>query len=398
MTSASTSMGPGLAVGRLPLLAGGGACLLMGLAGGLARIGAGTPSPASAAAGHGMLMTLGFLGSLIALERAVALGRPWGFASPACAALGGIAVALAVPQPVPGLLFAAGGAWLVATYLAMWQVQQAPHIAVQAVGALAWWGATLLWLRGASMPEVAPWLAAFLVLTITGERLELARVALLTGHAALGVLVGTGVVSAGLLLGLVAPDAGARVLGAGLLGLAAWLARRDIARRTVKVPGVTRYMALCLLAGYAWLAAAAVLWLVHGQVSDGPAYDATLHSVFLGFAMSMVFGHAPVILPAVLRIRLPHHRRDYVALVLLHASLLLRLVLGDGFGLGWARIAGGAVGVVALLAFAASSATSAVTATRARARQAAARASRLARAATPLPGSPDPAVPEGRRP
>jgi hypothetical protein len=45
--------------------------------------------------------------------------------------------------------------------------------------------------------------------------------------------------------------------------------------------------------------------------------------------MSMIFAHAPVILPAVLRVRVPYRARFYAHLALLHASLVLRLVGGD---------------------------------------------------------------------
>jgi hypothetical protein len=349
----------GLATRRLPLLGLGAACLLTGLAGGLARIGSGMPSPQTAAAGHGALMTLGFLGTLISLERSVALRSAWGFAAPVLSGLGGVALAAGVPAPVPQLLLTAAGAWLTGVYVAMWQVQAAPHIAVQLLGALAWWGAGLRWLTGGTLPAIAPWLAGFLVLTIVGERLELSRVATLGTRAGAAMVTASTVFAAGLVLALLDADLGARTQGVGLLLLAAWAARYDVARRTVRVPGLTRYMAVCMIAGYLWLAAAGVLWLAHGQVTDGPVYDASLHAVFLGFAMSMVLGHAPVILPAVLRIRLPHHRRDYVVLAVLHLSLLLRLVVGDGAGVSAARIAGGIGGAAALLAFVVSSAASA---------------------------------------
>ena len=77
---------------------------------------------------------------------------------------------------------------------------------------------------------------------------------------------------------------------------------------TVRGTGITRYMAVALLTGYAWLAVAGVLWLDIGQMSftdlgraaHGTAYDAMLHAVFLGFVISMIFAHAPVIVPAVL--------------------------------------------------------------------------------------------------
>ena len=33
--------------------------------------------------------------------------------------------------------------------------------------------------------------------------------------------------------------------------------------------------------------------------SAGPRYDAMLHSIFLGFVFSMIFAHAPIILPTI---------------------------------------------------------------------------------------------------
>ncbi|HSR25491.1 MAG TPA: hypothetical protein VLW53_18195, partial [Candidatus Eisenbacteria bacterium] len=102
---------------------------------------------------------------------------------------------------------------------------------------------------------------------------------------------------------------------------------------------------------YVWLGVAGVLWATLGEVADGPRYDATLHAVFLGFVMSMVMGHAPVIVPAVLRVRLPHRPLAYVPVALLHASVAVRLVAGDAFGAEPLRQAGGVGNVAALLLF-----------------------------------------------
>ena len=350
---------PGPAHNRVPVLALAAASLLGGLAGGLARLGAGTASPAGAAAGHGVLMTLGFLGTLIALERAVALRHVWGYLAPVLSGVGGLAIIVGVPAPWPPLLMAAAGAWLCAGYLVMWQRQPSLHLAVEALGALAWWGGAMCWLAGIDLPGLAPWLAAYIVLTIAGERLELARVALLGRRYREVVVLWSALILLGPALSIAWPSAGARVLGVGLLVLSAWLASYDVARHTVRAHGLTRYMAVCLLTGYVWLAVAALMWTWHGYLTQGPAYDATLHAVFVGFAMSMVLGHAPVILPAVLRVRLPHHPRDYAVLVLLHASLALRIVGGDMGRVEWMRLAGGIIGVVALLAFVVNSACSA---------------------------------------
>jgi hypothetical protein len=149
--------------------------------------------------------------------------------------------------------------------------------------------------------------------------------------------------------------AGVRVAGAGLVALATWLARFDIARRTIRTGGLTRFMAAALLTGYAWLAVGGVLWVTFGHmtrpIGHQAAYDAMLHAIFLGFVISMIFAHAPVIVPAVLGRPLPYHRWLYLPLVLLHASLLLRLVAGDALGDRTSWQWGGVLNEVALLLY-----------------------------------------------
>ncbi|MGI9148155.1 MAG: hypothetical protein ACR2IK_16645 [Chloroflexota bacterium] len=71
---------------------------------------------------------------------------------------------------------------------------------------------------------------------------------------------------------------------------------------------------MALLLGYAWLAVAAVLWMLGPEHVDGFWYDAMLHTVFLGFAFSMIFGHAPTIVPAISGVGVPFQRRLHVHL------------------------------------------------------------------------------------
>ncbi len=85
---------------------------------------------------------------------------------------------------------------------------------------------------------------------------------------------------------------------------------------------------MALLAGYVWLGVAGLLSLRYGGVTAGMAYDAGLHSLFVGFTFSMIFAHAPIILPAMTGLAVPYHARFYLPLALLHGSLLLR-VAGD---------------------------------------------------------------------
>ena len=85
---------------------------------------------------------------------------------------------------------------------------------------------------------------------------------------------------------------------------------------------------------------------------DGVRYDAVLHAVFLGFTLSMIMAHAPVILPAVLRRPLPYRPVLAAPAVLLHASLAVRLWPGDALGSHAAWLVGGVLNIVAVLSFA----------------------------------------------
>lgn len=369
------SPGRGVPRVRLLLLALGGLGLLAGLAGGLVL--AGTAMPAAAmplASSHGELMTLGFLGTVIALERAVALDRRWAYVAPATAGVG--AVLLIAGQPsAAAFAFVAGGTVLVAIYAAFATRERTLHLGVQAAGAGAWLAAALLLMAGLRVADVVPWLVAFLVLTVVGERLELARLGGLGAGPRRQLIVALWVFVFGTTSALVLPDTGSRVAGLGLLAMASWLAAHDLARRTVRASGVTRYIGACLLAGYVWLAVGGVLWLAAGATSSGLPYDARLHALFLGFVMSMVFGHAPIIVPAVLRVPLPYHAWFYLPLALLHAALMLR-VAGDLLSVPAAWQLGAEGAVLALLAFVGGTAMSAVAEIVARARRSSLRPTR----------------------
>ena len=92
-----------------------------------------------------------------------------------------------------------------------------------------------------------------------------------------------------------------------------------------------------------------------GLVPATPAYDAALHAIGMGFVISMVFGHAPIIFPAVLRVTMRYHPSFYAPLALLHFALALRLAGDAGGDPDWVRW-GGLLGAAALLAFIASTA------------------------------------------
>ncbi len=353
---------------RFGLLALAGVSLLAGLLGALVLLGVTGPTPAAPLAGsHGLLMAMGFLGTVIALERAVALGRAWGYVAPLAAGVAGVGLVIGAPAIVVTTLISVASIVYLAMYLAFLGMDRGLHTWVQAAGALAWVLSAALLQAGRPVADVIPALAALLILTVSGERLELARLARLTPARRATFLAAAGAFGAGVLVATWAPDLGYRLGGLGLLSLAAWLARYDIARRTVRLPGVTRYIALCLLAGYAWLVVGGAAWLAYGGSAPALARDAMLHALFLGFVISMVYGHAPVILPAVLRVPLPYRPWFHGHLTLLHVGLVIR-VTGDVTSTPEAWRLGGVLTVTSMLLFVVASVAAVVGELRARRR------------------------------
>lgn len=359
------------AAARALLLLPAGLCLMAGLDAALARIGiTAHVTSARVADAHGALMVFGFLGGLIALERAVATRRGWALAAPAFLAGGGVALLLPIRMLAGQLLVIDGCLALVAVYIVLWRRQRDTATAVQTLGAVMLLCAAVLWLRF-DLSALTPWLVGFVVTTIAAERYELARLTL-PQHAGATLLGLSVVLLAGAAASAVWPDLGARVLGAALLALAGWLARHDVARRLVHSTGLPRFSAAALLAGYAWLAVAGVTGLVVGSpgavggTTPQNAQDLVVHGVFLGFAMSMVLAHAPVILPAVVRRPLPYRPVMWVPLAVLHLGLVARLALGDVVGVAGAWTAGAVATVVALLLLVATALTVAIRAGRSR--------------------------------
>jgi len=337
---------------RLPLLLLAALSLLLGIGAGLVRLGwepVFVLAPLTGA--HGPLMVGGFLGTVIALERAVANGRRWAYLGPLLCGSGGLALLLGLPQAIIALALGAGSGVLLAVSIGFWRLQRNQANATVAAGAAAWLVGNLAWLGGASIPQLVPWWMAFVVLTVAGERLELSRYLPVSPQARRLYPVALLVLLVGLLLGHFWPVLGGAAAALGLLAVTAWLARHDVARFNVRRPGLPRFAALAIGNGYAWLVVAALAWLIGTPLLPGTlTYDIALHALFVGFVFSMIFAHAPIVFPAVVGISLPFHNGLYVPLVLLDLSLLLRFV-GDLAALPALRIAGGLGHAVAIVLF-----------------------------------------------
>lgn len=369
----SPRRGPGA---RLVLIVPAAVLLLLGLNAGLLLLGVPMPVPTERLPElHAPILVFGFVGTLISLERAVALRAGWAYAAPALLAAGSLATLTPLPVVVGKVVVVAGLVVHVAQYRAIWLRQPMTATAVQALGAVAAVAAGLAWAGGVPPARLVPLLAAFLVLTIAGERLELARIAN-PGLAAERLLFAvSALLAASALLSLTMPVVAVPVAGIALLALVAWLVRYDVARRMLRQTGLPRYVASCLLAGYVWLGVAGAGWLLGGARTEGPVYDATTHAVFLGFVITMIMAHAPIILPAVLGVTIPYHVALYVPVALLQLSLLVRVVAGDAWGSTEALRAGGIGAAVSMLLFAATAVTVSLRARRAPAGRGSARVS-----------------------
>ena len=261
-----------------------------------------------------MLLVVGVLGTGIAFTRAVALGHRLGYLAPGLLGVGGLALVSPAPLRVGQLLLLAGALALLLLYRPLWRRQRDPAVLPQAWGAVLATGAALLWLAGVALPALLPWLAGFAVLTGAGERV--ARIRPHLGSTVdQGVLFAAGAVTAAAPLTLLFPGPGLPLYGLALLGLTGWLLRHEPARHHLRRParpGPGR----ALLAGYGWLVVAGDLAVRRGG-GRRPGYEATVHAVVLGFAISAV-AHTPVRPPVVPRL-----------------SPALRLLLGLWHGRWW---------------------------------------------------------------
>lgn len=352
---------------RAWLMVGAGISLLAGLDGALLLLGVWSPVMSTRLSKwHGPLMVLGFVGTVICLERAVALGHRLAYLVPAMSGFG--VIVLLAPLPFDsaraGLaLLTLAQLGLLTIYVPLWRRSHDDAVVIQGAGAFCAAGAAALLTTGAHVSQIVGWLACYMILTICGERLELSRLTMARNRALSALCLA---VVAALLVSVVSPAIGWRVLGVVLIGLAVWLCRHDVARGGLRRGGQAAYIGTLLMIGYLWLATAGIVCTIQRPPTSRNGYDAVIHSLFLGFTMGMILGHAPIILPAVLQVRLEWTTWFWLPAFLLEASLLVRIGIGDGLDRSAAVQAGGTVNVLSLLTLVAVIATHIQPRTRAR--------------------------------
>ncbi len=297
--------------------------LVVGILAGLFRIGWSIPI-GEVAGDHGALMTGSFLGTLICLERIVALKKKWMYAIPVISGMSLIFFVLGMQQ-VAMILLTIGSLGLVYIYVDLINRFGEYYFYVMMIGAIGWAVGNIIMVISPFYPQAAPWWIVFILLTVFGERLELSKFLPQTRVKRVFMIIAIIVFMVGIILPY--HEAGKIISGIGLILISLWLFKYDIARMSVKAQGMHRFTGSLLLAGYFWLLVCGLLMIFDfGSIYN---YGAMLHAFFLGFTFSMIFAHAPIIFPGVagLTIR-PFHDTLFIWAILLQASLAMRIISG----------------------------------------------------------------------
>lgn len=270
--------------------------LLVGIIGGLTRMGCGIDFPANPAH-HGLIMTGGFLGGLITLERTVTMKNRLWLIFPSFAAtsipilfLGQVQWAIALVS------FCSLG--LTVLYLRQMFFHRESYWQLLLAGSLFWLIGNIKLLQSGFVPASTNWWIGFVLFTILGERLELNRFVPTPSPAKW--IVWTLLIALAVSIFLPFHSSGIELTAVLIICVTAWFLRYDLARISVFKNGIFRFTGASILVAYGWLVIHALIILM--AENHVYFYDLYLHTFFLGFAFSMIWAHAPSILPAVLKI------------------------------------------------------------------------------------------------
>ena len=295
--------------------------LFSGLTSGLQRIGW-EVNALPASMHHGAIMVGGFLGTLISLEKIIPLRNKILYAIPA---VSGASIAFFLSElPTAAwscLILASVGLSIV--FLRYFLHERSVIYLLMLCGGVSWLIGNMVLISARFYPLAFPWWLGFALFIITAERVELMKFLPVNRRDKI-ILV------AWLALYVVGVSAmpfhgnGSLVSGVALVGISAWLMRSDVIAISIQKSGLTKFIAIALLAGYvALLLTGVLLFSLDHQLM---AYDAVVHSFFVGFVFSMIFAHGPIILPGVLGVSSkPYHKILYLWLAALHASWVMRI-------------------------------------------------------------------------
>lgn len=298
---------------------------------------------------HGALLICGFLGTLISLERAAALVKSWTYITPLFSAFSAILLIINAPPLLTKISACLASLFLIILYLKILANHISRASIIMTIAALDWFIGNLLWLKGYSVKELGLWWISFLILTIAGERLDLSRLLKTTKISNLLFLIIIILINLAAALSHSFPLFSLKIYGISLFSLSFWLIKNDIAKKNLNQKNLLKFISITLILGFLWLGLGGLIILFR-SIDYPYYYDAFLHSILLGFIFSMIFAHAPIIFPSLFSISINFTNLMYMPLILLHSSLIIRVVadlLNSFEGRKWM----GLVNIIAVLAY-----------------------------------------------
>jgi len=275
---------------------------------------------------HPVIFISGFFGSLLSIERAIGLRKNFLFVIPVSLILG---VLLLITFGNPYLLVASSLLFSIPSIIVF---RMGKHLFYFLFSSVLFFLGNLFFVSG-GMRSGALALAESLVFYVLAERIELARIIklkvsdiLLFVLAFFAVLVGAFLLYFNEINSRFFPSSDNfpfYLIGFADLYLGMWFLLKDVAKRVIKISGgLSRYSALAILLGHFSLLLGG-FFLFFGKWRF---WGESIHFMTLGFTFSMVFGHAPLIFPQILKIKPFFSRALYFPLSLLHFSVFIRFL------------------------------------------------------------------------
>jgi hypothetical protein len=276
---------------------------------------------------HGAIMVGSFIGTLISLERSLTLKNKIALLVPLVNSLSIIFFLLKLNY-IAYYFLLIGAIGLIIIYYTIYVKYKTFYTLIMLAGALCYFIGNAVLIKSAFYPSAVMWWFAFIFFTIAAERIELTKFTLAkNANKKIFVLI---IMLMLFIAGILIPfhSSGGYIIGISLIGSVIWFMKYDIIKVSIKKTGQFFYSALLLLTGYIWLIITGIFF-IYG-VYFGLFYDSALHSFFIGFVFQMIFAHAPLILPIVLKLNLNSvnlfSKSLYIWYVLLNLSLALRIL------------------------------------------------------------------------
>ena len=226
-----------------------------------------------------------FMGTVIGIERAVAVKVRLAFVAPGASAAAGFAMLAGLPS-LAGWLAVVAATAFIAVNVVVVERQRASHTVLLLTGAAARLVGNLL-RRSAASRQRSSLVVLFLVFTIAAERLEMTRLMRRRRGAAALLYVCLGAMLLGSAAFALSPVWGGVVYGVSLVGLAGWMVRSTsrVARSQPAVEPLHGHLPVARLrlarrAGAAWVA------------TSGTPSGCGPYALGLGFIFSMMLGRA----------------------------------------------------------------------------------------------------------